>query len=557
MPCGVRASLRSACGVLLLTTLCFSQTNAGVKDQSSPISVGQDEVRDHIVGDPPLVRVTLPEREAAILGMEGIGVRITVDANGTVTSANADNSVPADLRSRAEAAAKSARFRPFERNGHPVAASFEDRIAVLPPELIPKRRIPFPTIRDWDSLRITLRRTTCFGTCPSYRVEMHGDGTILYEGDAYVAVMGSHRGSVSKETVFALVDAFRAADYYSLQDEYVWPATDLPTYETSLQIDGKLKKVKDYAGEQVGMPLLVSKLETEIDRLVDTERWTKGNENTVKSLMEEKWDFKTPQASETLARVTQSGKPDVVSALLAAGVSLDPNSKAAYMTMMQAGLRGDVSMLQALLGVGGGKNTQALDGSLLAAASAGRLEAVRLLIANGASPTSDNGSGRTLLMAAAGSGVPEVVKEVLSFNPDVNARGAQGRTALMEAVGQWHYGTERKEVNRAEVVRILLDQGADPNLQDDRGNTALIERAWYADAALALIRHGANINIQNKDGLTALINSVSPDVARVLLENGADLYLRDKDGKTALQEAKQFNRPDKAAVLEAAQARKQ
>ena len=35
---------------------------------------------------------------------------------------------------------------------------------------------------------------------------------------------------------------------------------------------------------------------------------------------------------------------------------------------------------------------------------------------------------------------------------------------------------------------------------------------------------------------------------------GADLYLRDKEGKTALEEAKRFNRPDKAAVLEAAQA---
>jgi hypothetical protein len=154
MPCRVRASLRSACGVLLLSTLCFPQTNAGVKDQSSPISVGQDEVRDHIVGDLPLVRMALPEREAAILGMEGIGVRITVDANGTVASANADKSVSADLRSRAEAAAKSTRFRPFERDGYPVAATFEDRIAVLPPELVPKRRIPFPTIPDWDSVRI-------------------------------------------------------------------------------------------------------------------------------------------------------------------------------------------------------------------------------------------------------------------------------------------------------------------------------------------------------------------------------------------------------------------
>jgi ankyrin repeat protein len=404
---------------------------------------------------------------------------------------------------------------------------------------------------------MTLKRTTCFGTCPSYRVEIHGDGTVLYEGQAYVAVTGSHRGSVSKKTVSELVDAFRNVDYYSLEEEYVWPATDLPTYETSIEIEGKLKKVKDYAGEQVGMPLSVSKLEAEIDRLVDTERWTKGTGNTVKSLADEKWDFKSPQAAEMLARVAKTGQPEVVTELLAAGVPVDPDSKTAAMALAQAGARGDVSMLQALLGAGARKNTKSLDGALFAAASAGRLEAVRMLIANGATPTPETASSRTLLMAAAGSGVPGVVQEVLSFNPDVNTRGARGRTALMEAVGQSYFGTERVEVNRAEVVRLLLERGADPNVQDERGNTALIECAWDGDAALALVKHGANLNTQNKDGLTALINSVSPDVARVLVENGADLHLRDEEGKTALEEAKRFNRPDKAAVLEAAQTHRQ
>jgi ankyrin repeat protein len=282
-----------------------------------------------------------------------------------------------------------------------------------------------------------------------------------------------------------LVDAFRAADYYSLQDEYVWPATDLPTHETSIQIDGKLKKVKDYAGEQVGMPRSVSKLEAEIDQLADTERWTKGNENTAKSLSEEKWDFRAPQASETIARIAQSGKSEAVRDLLAAGVPLDADSKAATMTLYQAAFRGDVPMLQTLLDAGASSNTESMDSALVAAASTGKLEAVRLLIARGASPNASDRSGRTFLMAAAASGVPAVVEQALLLNPDVNACGAKGRTALMEAVGQWHYGTERSEVNRAGVVRILLGHGADPNVHDERGNTALIECAWDADAALA------------------------------------------------------------------------
>jgi hypothetical protein len=199
-----------------------------------------------------------------------------------------------------------ARYRPFERDGRPVNASFDEQIGVLPPELLLKRHVPFPIIRDWDSIRITLMRIGCFGRCPAYRVEIHGDGTVLYEGQAYVAVTGAHRGYIPKETVGELVNAFRNIDYYSLQDEYVWPATDLPTYETSIEIDGKLKKVKDYAGQQVGMPLSVSKLELEIDKLADTTRWTRGNQSTANCLMEESGDFKTPQAAETLARVAAS-----------------------------------------------------------------------------------------------------------------------------------------------------------------------------------------------------------------------------------------------------------
>src|ERR1700722_12611777 len=472
------ASLASICSVLLASALCFTQNNS----ENHPLVVSFDEVRGHLIGDPPLIRVSLPQRESVLLGMQGISVRVTVDVHGDVISAVADKSASADLQSRAEAAVKNPHFRPFERGGHAVVASFEDRVIVLPPELLPKRHVSFPTIRDWNSLRMTIKRTACFGTCPSYRVEIHGDGTVLYEGQAYVAVTASHRGSVFKETISALVDAFRNANYYSLEDDYVWSATDLPTCETSIEIDGKLKTVKDYAGEQVGMPLSVSKLEAEIDRLVDTDRWTKGNENTVKSLTDEKWDFKSAQAPEMLARVAKSGQPKVVSELLAAGVPIDPDSKTATTALMQAGARGDVSMLQALLGAGARKNTKSLDEALFAAVSAGRVEAVRVLIANGATPTSENTSSRTLLMAAAGSGVPRVVQEVLSFSPDVNTRAAQGRSALMEAVGQSHFGTERGKVNRAEVVRILLERGADPNLQDERGNTALIECAWDADA---------------------------------------------------------------------------
>jgi hypothetical protein len=64
----IRLVLSLACGLLLAFLLCAAQT----KSEFHPVPVSIDEVREHLIGDPPIVRVSLPEREAAILGMEGV-----------------------------------------------------------------------------------------------------------------------------------------------------------------------------------------------------------------------------------------------------------------------------------------------------------------------------------------------------------------------------------------------------------------------------------------------------------------------------------------------------
>ena len=80
--------------------------------------------------------------------------------------------------------------------------------------------------------------------------------------------------------------------------------------------------------------------------------------------------------------------------------------------------------------------------------------------------------------------------------------------------------------------RLVVTARSRPNLKDERGNTALIECAWDAEAALVLVKHGANVNAQSNEGLTPLMNTAAVDVAHVLIDNGADLFLRDKEGKT-------------------------
>ena len=208
-------------------------------------------------------------------------------------------------------------------------------------------------------------------------------------------------------------------------------------------------------------------------------------------------------------------------------------------------------VVAAILGYGlhllcsGGEDPDAKTEALKRAAFAGKIEAVRLLIKNGANATAPE-----VLAGASGSGVPAVVQEILKYKPDVNGRDQKGVTAINACLQAYHY--KDKDVSVREVVRILLDAGADPNIADNTGMTPLITNARDLEIAQMLIAHGANVNAQAKDGFTPLLNAGRVELTRLLLQHGADPFAKTKHGETALDLAKQGNRTDQAALLEAA-----
>jgi hypothetical protein len=149
------------------------------------------------------------------------------------------------------------------------------------PERRPAEHVEFPQIKEWSSLRMSLRRTGCFGTCPSYSLTVLGNGSVIYHGDAFVHYCGDYRGNVSQQVVHQLVDVFRKADYFRLFSRYVATATDLPTYTTSIAFDDKAISVTDYWGTRVGMPDVVTEVENTIDRLAGPNIWAKGMDSHV------------------------------------------------------------------------------------------------------------------------------------------------------------------------------------------------------------------------------------------------------------------------------------
>ncbi len=137
----------------------------------------------------------------------------------------------------------------------------------------PEQRIPFPAIRDWRTLRISLQRTACFGRCPSYTVEISGDGTVAWNGQANVTTLGARAGYVPVAKVKALYRAFQQAQFFWTFDAYRARITDMPTYTVSIAYDGHAKSVIDYVGTTIGMPQEILHLEQAIDRTAQTFRW--------------------------------------------------------------------------------------------------------------------------------------------------------------------------------------------------------------------------------------------------------------------------------------------
>ena len=140
----------------------------------------------------------------------------------------------------------------------------------------PVEKVAFPAIADWSSLKIGLQRTACYyRACPAYKLEIAGDGTVTYEGRAFVALTGKHVGHISPEAVRGLFDAFAKADFFWTLDRNRARMTEQSTFTVTIAFDGHSKQVVDYLGRTIGMPAEITELEAAIDAAVATAQWEK------------------------------------------------------------------------------------------------------------------------------------------------------------------------------------------------------------------------------------------------------------------------------------------
>jgi len=111
----------------------------------------------------------------------------------------------------------------------------------------------------------------------------------------------------------------------------------------------------------------------------------------------------------------------------------------------------------------------------------------------------------------------------------VNSRDiSTGETGL-------HITVERRDVT---WTKFLLQEGANPNIADNRGRTPLILAAQlgFVEGVQALVDAGARLDVGNETGETPLIAAVHArniELIEVLVGAGADPDRADNAGRTA------------------------
>lgn len=175
---------------------------------------------------------------------------------------------------------------------------------------------------------------------------------------------------------------------------------------------------------------------------------------------------------------------------------------------------------------------------LYAAIRRNDLTAVSRMLATDIDISVTDSFGESPLMYAALHAGPEIVKGLLDYGADPNEANHAGATALMRATA-----------NRASV-RILIGSGARVDARSERGRTALLvaaRRPGSRPVVRDLIRSGANPNAKDVRGVTPLMEAAragDTQSMRELIKAGARINETRNNGRTALMAAVRSRRQE-------------
>ena len=158
---------------------------------------------------------------------------------------------------------------------------------------------------------------------------------------------------------------------------------------------------------------------------------------------------------------------------------------------------------------------------------------ITLLITNKANLEAKTVNGSTPFLLAAnplfGYGHEEIALYLLKQGAKWDVQDSDGNAAIHAAA----------RLNQTNLLKALLDRGADVNLKGQYGETPLFGSDESKETADILIAHGANVSLRDVNGLTPLLLAArgTNGAVQSLVQHGAEVNARNSDGGSALHEA--------------------
>lgn len=135
-------------------------------------------------------------------------------------------------------------------------------------------------------------------------------------------------------------------------------------------------------------------------------------------------------------------------------------------------------------------------------------------------------------------------EELLNEGADPDITDHNGRSALFLAAA----------TGARKLVRLLVEKGADIDRADSYGTTPLNIAAYNGNTNIVktLLAENADVNIPNRLGVTALNAAAKTgqiEIVKLLLKKGADPLIPNEDGKRPLERAKEEGHKKIVALL--------
>ena len=256
-------------------------------------------------------------------------------------------------------------------------------------------------------------------------------------------------------------------------------------------------------------------------------------------------DARQPDGATALHWAAHWNDVDTARLLIAAGADANAANDLGVTPLALAALNAGAEMAQALLRAGADPDASRAGGEtvLMTAARTGSAALVRSLLAAGARVGgTTHFRGQTALMWAAAEGHADVARALLEAGADVHARSVHGTTALLLAARS----------GDVETARVLLDGGADVNAAEPYlplDARVDVEESQTSGRTPLLVASASLVATSGWEYRLDVEPSTHEALALFLLERGADPDVPDSVGRTALHAAVETGKADLVRAL--------